>query len=220
MSPTSGPTAGGTSVTITGTNFTGVTAVKFGTAAASAFTVDSATSITATAPAGSVGTVDVTVTTQEAPQPPAQMTTSPSSCRLAHRHRREPHSGPTAGGTSVTITGTNFTGATAVKFGTVAASTFTVNSATSITAPAPAGAAGTVDVTVTATGGTSATGSADQFTYTTGSAPPTIAAVGTLANKTGNGTTTLAVSPQHLGDLLVLVVKVASTTMTATRYRR
>src|ERR1019366_5489098 len=66
-----------------------------------------------------------------------------------------PTSGPTAGGTSVTVTGTNFTGATAVKFGTTSATTFTVNSATSITATAPAGAAGTVDVTVTATGGTS-----------------------------------------------------------------
>ena len=49
-------------MTITGTNFTGATAVKFGATNAASFTVNSATSITATSPAGS-GTVDVTVTT-------------------------------------------------------------------------------------------------------------------------------------------------------------
>ena len=51
-----------------------------------------------------------------------------------------PASGPTAGGTSVTITGTNLDAATGVKFGTTAAANFTVNSATQITATAPAGA--------------------------------------------------------------------------------
>ena len=67
-----------------------------------------------------------------------------------------------------------------MDFGTTAATTFTVNSATSITATAPAGAAGTVDVTVTGPGGTSTTGAADHFTYTSTNA--TITAVGTLVN--------------------------------------
>src|SRR5205085_3110477 len=62
ISPTSGPTGGGTSRTITGNNFTGATAVKFGSSNATAFTVNSATQITATSPAGT-GTVDVTGTT-------------------------------------------------------------------------------------------------------------------------------------------------------------
>src|SRR5262245_65800146 len=62
VNPNTGPTSGGTSVTITGTNFSGVTAVTFGSNAAGSFTVDSAAQITATSPAG-VGTVDVTVTT-------------------------------------------------------------------------------------------------------------------------------------------------------------
>jgi hypothetical protein len=80
--------------------------------------------------------------------------------------------GTTAGGTSVTITGTNFTDVAAVTFGGVAASSFTVNSSTSITAVSPARAAGTVDVQVTtASGGTSATSAADQFTYTNAAAP-------------------------------------------------
>jgi len=75
-----------------------------------------------------------------------------------------PTSGPAAGGTSVTITGTNFTGATAVDFGTTAATTFTVGSDTSITATSPAGT-GVVDVTVTTPGGKSTTSTNDQFTY-------------------------------------------------------
>src|SRR6185437_13189904 len=75
-----------------------------------------------------------------------------------------PTAGPTASGTSITITGTNLTGASAVKFGSATA-TITANSATQITATAPAGAAGTVDVTVTTAGGTSATNAADQYTY-------------------------------------------------------
>jgi hypothetical protein len=69
LSPTIGPVAGGTSVTITGTAFTGATAVKFGSTAATSFTVNSATAITAKAPAGSSGMVEVTVTTPNGTSP-------------------------------------------------------------------------------------------------------------------------------------------------------
>jgi hypothetical protein len=68
------------------------------------------------------------------------------------------------GGTSVIITGTTLTGATSVKFGAANAAGFTVNSGTQITATSPAGT-GTVDITATTVGGTSATSSADQFTF-------------------------------------------------------
>jgi len=74
-------------------------------------------------------------------------------------------SGPTVGTYTIDITGINFTGASAVTFGGVAATSVTVNSNTSITAGVPAQAPGTVDVTVTTPGGTSATAPADQFTY-------------------------------------------------------
>ncbi len=76
-----------------------------------------------------------------------------------------PAVGTTTGGTVVTITGTDFIGATAVAFGTTSATSFSVVNNTSITATSPAGA-GTVDVTVTTPLGTSATSSADHFTYT------------------------------------------------------
>jgi polyvinyl alcohol dehydrogenase (cytochrome) len=75
-----------------------------------------------------------------------------------------PSSGRSAGGTHVTITGANFTGTTAVDFGAAPAPQFTVTSGGVVTATAPAGS-GTVDVTVRTPSGTSATSSADRFTY-------------------------------------------------------
>src|SRR5208337_4546930 len=134
--PTSGPLIGGTTVTITGTGFTGATAVKFGTTAATSYTVVSATSITAVSPAG-IGTVDITVTTPSgtsATLPADEFTYDPVPAVTSI----SPAAGPLAGGTTVTITGTGFTGATAVTFGTTAATSYVVNSATSITAVSPA----------------------------------------------------------------------------------
>jgi hypothetical protein len=76
-----------------------------------------------------------------------------------------PNRGPRAGGTTVTITGTGFTGATSVTFGTASAK-FTVNSDTQITATSPPGS-GTVAVVVTGPGGSSSTTptAANSFTY-------------------------------------------------------
>jgi IPT/TIG domain-containing protein len=81
-----------------------------------------------------------------------------------------PNSGPTAGGTLVTITGTGFNCVTGVSFGTTQATSYTVVSPTEITAISPAGAAGAVDVTVGNCNGTSPTGGADQFTYVSSAA--------------------------------------------------
>ena|ERR1700677_2944180 len=79
-----------------------------------------------------------------------------------------PNSGSTAGGTTVTITGTKFTGATVVDFGPSNPASFSVtNSTTIVVASSPSGSAGTVDVTVTTPNGTSATSASDHFTYTT-----------------------------------------------------
>jgi YVTN family beta-propeller protein len=100
----------------------------------------------------------------------------------------KPASGPTAGGTPVTITGANFTEVSAVKFGASNATSFKVLSATSIEAVSPAGA-GTVDVTVTTTGGTSATGAGDHFTYVV--APTVVTGAATSVHAAGavlNGT--------------------------------
>ena len=77
-----------------------------------------------------------------------------------------PSHGPAAGGTSVTVTGANLSGATEVKFGASAATAVSVVNATTLTATSPAGAAGsTVDVTATTPGGTSAASGADHYAY-------------------------------------------------------
>jgi IPT/TIG domain-containing protein/PASTA domain-containing protein len=78
-----------------------------------------------------------------------------------------PSSGSIAGGSTVTITGTDLAGASSVKFGTTPASSFVAESETQIMAVAPPGvAAGPVDVTATTLAGTSTPNHHDAFTYT------------------------------------------------------
>ncbi len=273
VSPATGSTAGGTSVTLTGTNFTGATGVTFGGAAATAFTVDSATTITATTPAGTAGTASVLVTTAggtnaanslftymapntdlfelkvryfdpgpnlipfdkavtsytlDATETVIAFSASPEAdpgatleyqwngaaytpltsgvatlkslattgantllVRVTNGTAQKvytvnitytppaptltsvaPATGSTLGGTSVTLTGTNFTGATGVTFGGTAATAFTVDSATQITATTPAHAAGAVSVIVTTPGGSNAANTL--FTYGVGNTAPII----------------------------------------------
>jgi alpha-tubulin suppressor-like RCC1 family protein len=162
--PAAGPIGGGASVTITGANLAGATAVDFGTKPASSFQVNAASSITAVAPAGALGTVNVTVTT------PAGASPIVSADRFSYVAAPTVKSvsakkGPGAGASTVKITGTNLAGATSVSFGANAAESFTVKSAKSITAVSPAGA-GTVEVTVTTAGGASAPSKGDLFEYT------------------------------------------------------
>jgi hypothetical protein len=95
-----------------------------------------------------------------------------------------PSTGLTTAATSVTIAGTNFTEAGAVKFGAVPAASFRVNSDTQITAVAPANATpGAVDATVANAAGTSATSTADRFTYVAPPPPVITCTVPKLAGK-------------------------------------
>ena len=73
--------------------------------------------------------------------------------------------GPTAGDQNLTITGTGFTGATKVGFGTKPASSYHVESDTQITATTPPHKAGAVNITVTGLGGTSPTNALSRYTY-------------------------------------------------------
>jgi IPT/TIG domain len=162
VTPVESSESGGVSVMIAGTGFTGATAVQFGSANATSFTVNSDSSITAVAPSGS-GTVDVTVTT-----PVTRTATTPAD-RFTYATRPSvtaisPKAGPEAGGTEVTITGTNFSPGSTVHFGSTPASSVKVNSAESITAVSPK-ATGTLNVTVTNTGGTSMVTAADKFSF-------------------------------------------------------
>ncbi|MET7763645.1 IPT/TIG domain-containing protein [Streptomyces sp. NPDC005393] len=150
LSPTSGPTGGGNTVTINGTNLTGATQVLFGATPATILT-NTPTQITVTAPAGT-GTTNVTVTTPGGTSNPLPYTYVATPAPMISS--LSPTAGPTSGGNTVTINGTNLSGATLVKFGLNSAAILT-NTATQITVTAPAGPPSSVNVTVTTPGGIS-----------------------------------------------------------------
>jgi hypothetical protein len=100
-----------------------------------------------------------------------------------------PTSGPSSGGRSVTIAGSDFAGVSAVDFGGTPAASYSINSEVQVVANSPAASQGPIDVTVTTVAGKSATGSADVFTYTAPPAPvvpaaaPVVCVVPKLRNR-------------------------------------
>jgi hypothetical protein len=128
--PATGPP--GTSVTVTGTSFTGTTDVSFGATPAVSYTVDSDTQITATVPVGAL-TGPISVTNGNG--------TGKSSTNFKVTvvlSAFSPAAAPV--GSTVTLTGVGFTVATGVTFGSTVASSFSVDSDTQITTTVPAGA--------------------------------------------------------------------------------
>jgi hypothetical protein len=213
LSATSDFTTGGTTVTITGTNFNGATAVMFGSTAATSFTVNSSTSITAVDPAGSAGTVDVKVTT------PYGTSAAVAADHFTYNAVPTPTvtglvtaTGPLAGGDWVTATGTGFTKATAVSFGGVAATNFTVESDTQILAQAPGELSGTGDITVTDPTGTSAAVSADKFND--GIAAPTVSGLSVTSGPLAGGTVVTVTGTNFVNVSQVLFGGVAGTSLT------
>lgn len=178
FTPTSGSTAGGTNVQITGTNFQTGATVRFGTVNALSVTVNSATSINVLTPGSPAGSVPIIVT-----NPDGTSATSAQSFQFVEPGPSitsiSPNSGATSGGTQFTISGSGFqTGAT-VTIGGLAATNVTVVSATTITAKTPLGPSNigsdtTVPVVVRNPDGSSAT-RASGFTWLLGT--PSIASV-------------------------------------------
>ncbi|MEI2716313.1 MAG: IPT/TIG domain-containing protein [Candidatus Nanopelagicales bacterium] len=186
--PTSGPSAGGNQVTITGSGFTAATTARFGGSAA---TVSewSATALTVTAPAGSPGAVNVSVTDVggTATLTSAYTYTGPPAITGV-----QPASGDDQGGTSITVTGSGFTASGAsVTVGGAAATSVTVVSSTRITAVTPAGTPGSSNVTVTNQWGSATL--TNGFTYV--STPPTISDV-----SPGSGPATGGTEYHHHGN--------------------
>ena len=153
LSATSGPTAGGTPVILTGTNLTGATAVTFGGTAATSVTPVSATSVVCLPPAKTAGAVTVAVTT---PGGTATLTNGYTYILAPTLTSLSPTSGLLTGGTPVILTGTNLTGVTTVTFGVTPATSVTAVSATSVSCVTPANAAGVATVFLTTPGGTAA----------------------------------------------------------------
>ena len=165
ISPTSGSTSGGTTVTIIGTGFGGATRVTFGTTSAASYTVVSSTKITAVSPAESASTKNIRVTTAGGTSAVVSGDKFTFKVPVPVISSISPTSGSTSGGTTVTIIGTGFGGATKVTFGTTSAAGYTVVSSTKITVVSPAESASTKNIRVTTAGGTSAVVSGDKFTF-------------------------------------------------------
>src|ERR1019366_6300280 len=182
VSPNSGSVAGGTAVTITGTNFAAGATVKFGSTAATNVVVVNSTTITATTPAGSVGAVTVTVTNSSGQS--GSLTNGFTYIAQPTVSSVAPNNGPVAGGTAVTITGTNFAAGATVTFGSTAATNVGVVNSATVTGTTPAGTGGAVSVTVTNSGGQSGS-LASGFTYI---AQPTVSSVSPNSGSTGGGT--------------------------------
>ncbi|MFF4279876.1 IPT/TIG domain-containing protein [Streptomyces kronopolitis] len=160
LSPTSGPTAGGNAVILTGTNLSGATSVKFGDNPATVLS-STASQLVVSAPTGAPSTVNVMVAT-----------TGGTSNPLPYLYLAAPtvndlstHLGPATGGNTVSVFGSDLLLASAVSFGGNPATGLTVVSDSRLTVTAPPGS-GTVTVTVTTPGGTStaATGN-PSYTY-------------------------------------------------------
>ena len=172
----------GTTVTITGTNFTNLTTVKFGGTAASSFTTTSSTQITAVVGTGTTGVVTVANT--------GGSIDSTSSFNFVTVPTITAFSPVTTGqGKTVTITGTNLSGATTVTFGGTSA-TIASNTSTQILATIGAGTSGVVSVT---TQGGTATKTGFTFAPT-----PTIS---DFNPKTGGVGTTIVITGSNFGDV-------------------
>jgi len=166
IEPDSGPTAGGTLVTIEGAGFDGSGTVSFGGVMAGDLNVLNANALTCRTPPHDAGTVDVTVTftTKDPYEPPYKSGTAPAATRedaftyLAPPTIASvtPDTGAPEGGTAVIVNGANFGQGATVLFGGAGASDVTVEEPTTIGATTPAHSEGTVDVTVVNDDGQSA----------------------------------------------------------------
>ncbi|WP_432139783.1 MULTISPECIES: IPT/TIG domain-containing protein [unclassified Streptomyces] len=161
LGATSGPLVGGNSITLNGVGLSTATSVSFGGLTATP-TVISDTQLSVTVPAGAAaGPVGVSVTTAGGTNNGLSYTyvDLPGVTSLA------PATGPTSGGTAVTITGTNLDSTDSVTFDGAPAP-FSVVNTTTLSVVTPPGAAGLVDVTVTNPAGSDTAVGA--FTYVAG----------------------------------------------------
>ncbi|MCS6884423.1 MAG: choice-of-anchor V domain-containing protein [Acidobacteriota bacterium] len=171
INPTKGPSSGGTTVTVTGSNFKNGAIVGFGSKQASTTFVDSS-NLVAVSPAGT-GTVDITVT-----NPDGQVARLASAFTYEEAQAPapilagiDPTSGPTSGGTTVTLTGNNFAQGAKVIIGKEASVTSVTP--TQIKAVTQPNEAGVVDVVVINPDGQSARLAA-AFNYIGGGTQPSI----------------------------------------------
>jgi IPT/TIG domain len=202
VTPNSGPTSGGIAVTVTGTGFTGATAVNFNGVPGINMVVASDSRIVVYSPAESAGSGDVQVVTPLGTNAFVSADQFTYVANLPTVSTISPAIGPSSGGTSVTITGTNFSAATHVLFGTVPATNFAVVSSTKITATTPAGVAGVVGVFVTTSVGTSGFTEGDGFAYW---AQPSVSSVSPNSGPTTGGTSITITGKNFVAGAIVVI---------------
>jgi hypothetical protein len=149
--PATGPVAGGTSITLTGHSFVGVTHVFVGDAPATDYVVHDSTSLSATTPAGMVGPADVTVLTSTWT---ATLLSGFTYIGPPSFSSIEPSFGPQEGGTPITIIGEGFEPTTTVRLGGAPATNVVVYDSRLLTAIAPAGPPGVAAIELANSTGT------------------------------------------------------------------
>jgi large repetitive protein len=149
VDPDSGPTTGGTRVTVEGAGFDAGATVTFGGAAGADLQVLSDTRIEVVTPASLPGPVDVVVTNSDGQSGTLAGGFTYIYTGLAPSVSSvKPSSGPAGGGRRVTIHGANFAAGATVTFGSATAADIVVVSGTQIIAITPPHAPGAADVTV------------------------------------------------------------------------
>jgi sugar lactone lactonase YvrE len=189
LNPAEGPESGGTKVRISGANLENASEVRFGGHPATLLK-DAAGEVEVETPALAAGSVEVCVVTVGGSGCKADGYTyvaPPNVTAVA------PSEGPQGGSTAVTITGEHLSGASEVRFGSSKATGLEVKSETEVKVKSPTGT-GTVHVTVSTPGGTSATSGADEYTYRA------LPALGSLVPNEGpeEGGTSVTISGEHL----------------------
>lgn len=184
LSPASGGVAGGTAVTIVGTNFTPDTSVSFGGNLASAVTQVDANTIIAVTPLHTNGAVNVVLSNSAGT---ATLTQGFNYLLIAPTLRSlTPTTASVAGGVTITLTGTNLTGTTAISIGGRAASNINVVNDTTVTALVPAYLSGALQADVVISNGLANASLGGAFTYLVGT--PTLAAMNPISGTIAGGT--------------------------------
>ena len=221
VSPTSGPEAGGIAFTLTGTNFEPGAAVVFSnaasfTAAGVNCTVASTTTINCLTPSFPTGaaTISVTNVDGQTSAPSAFTVTSSTPFSTATSQSITPDTGPTNGGTLVTISGSDFAAGAAVTVGGLPADRVSVTNVNTIQANVPAGPAGLKTVVVKNPSGNEGTLTGG-YTYAAGTTGINFVQVNSAqpASPATTATVTYAL-PQTLGNLNVVIVGWADITAT------
>jgi len=157
VTPSQGPTSGGTAVTIAGNNLTSATNVTFNGITATSISVVNSATITCVTPSGNPGNASVIVTTPQGSNSGNSLfkyVTTGTQIVAPSITSINPTSGPPTGGTNITIFGTNLSSATSVILGSVPATSVANVNSTTVIAITPANPVGLTNVIVETPNGT------------------------------------------------------------------